>query len=216
MNPSLSHDGMVKNRQEYALRSPKKNNNDDDGYLKAGNSSVLDGPIEHAPWMNPGFGLHSVESEYVNNELQRVVVDHTKEGENGESGDSGDSGEDENQEDDETLWAKVPHEDEQLQQGSALWLEREKNMRRRDRKIQKRLLNLGSTEHQEKVNQVYEAKRRTQLMQDIELGKRIDELFQAKEDADVAERRKLKLDSDGGFAALMRGAKKKVSISKKN
>ena len=44
-----------------------------EGRLDAGNSSVLDVPIEHHPWMNPGFGLHSQEAEYVNNEMKRLA-----------------------------------------------------------------------------------------------------------------------------------------------
>ena len=44
-----------------------------EGRLDAGTSSVLDVPIEHHPWMNPGFGLHSQEAEYVNNEMKRLA-----------------------------------------------------------------------------------------------------------------------------------------------
>ena len=45
----------------------------EEGRLDAGTSSVLDVPIEHHPWMNPGFGLHSQEAEYVNNEMKRLA-----------------------------------------------------------------------------------------------------------------------------------------------
>ena len=105
------------------------------------------------------------------------------------------------------LFAKVPHENEELKEGTALWLQREESIKRRDRKIRKRLINISSTEHQTKVNQAYESKRRTQLMQDIELGTRIDELLQAREDSKVAEY--AKLVQERNLADLIRGATRK-------
>ena len=111
-------------------------------------------------------------------------------------------------EDDDTLFAKVPNENKKLKENSKLWIQREKDIARRQNRIKRRLINIASKEHQTKVNQVYEAKRRTQLMEDIQLGKRIDELLQAKEDSQVAERGSLTLESEMSLASLIRGSKK--------
>ena len=94
----------------------------------------------------------------------------------------------------------------ELKKGTKLWIQREKDMKRRDRKIQKRLINISQKEHQTKVNQAYESKRRTQLMEDIELGTRIDELLQAQKDSKVAENAKLMLEPN--LADLIRGVTK--------
>ena len=230
VNPSsTSHDTIQKKREKHqksrSMFDRHNSNNHttnttangkdgssykDEGRLEGGTSSVLDAPINHHPWMNPGFGLHSEEAEHVNNEMKRLEemtkrAQEEREKKKNEVSHGGSGSDDDDDGDDDTLFAKVLNEDRTLKEGTKLWIQREKDINRRERRIQKRLINIASKKHQTKVNQVYEAKRRTQLMEDIELGKRIDELFQAKEDAQVAERGRLTLESDMNLAALIRG-----------
>ena len=49
---------------------------------------------------------------------------------------------------------------ENLAEGSEAWLVRDKLIAKRDRRIQRRLINLGSKSIQDKINQVFEGKRR--------------------------------------------------------
>ena len=50
--------------------------------------------------------------------------------------------------------------DENLAEGSEAWLVRDKLIAKRDRRIQRRLINLGSKSIQDKIDQVFEGKRR--------------------------------------------------------
>ena len=49
---------------------------------------------------------------------------------------------------------------ENLAEGSEAWLVRDKLIAKRDRRIQRRLINLGSKSIQDKIDQVFEGKRR--------------------------------------------------------
>ena len=58
-------------------------------------------------------------------------------------------------------------------EGSEAWLVRDKLIAKRDRRIQRRLINLGSKSIQDKINQVFEEKRRKKKVRlmpdDVEL-----------------------------------------------
>ena len=56
--------------------------------------------------------------------------------------------------------AAVVVADENLAEGSEAWLVRDKLIAKRDRRIQRRLINLGSKSIQDKIDQVFEGKRR--------------------------------------------------------
>ena len=49
---------------------------------------------------------------------------------------------------------------ENLAEGSEAWVVRDKLIAKRDRRIQRRLINLGSKSIQDKIDQVFEGKRR--------------------------------------------------------
>jgi hypothetical protein len=202
VDPSVSKSS----RRSKKNRGSDNEDSDEDNFLNAGSSSVFDTPVSNLPWMNPGFALHSAEAEYVNNELKRLVVEEDDHIIVGDEEMSDEEEDDDDDDDDDKLLAKVPHENVELKKGTKLWIQREKDMKRRDRKIQKRLINISQKEHQTKVNQAYESKRRTQLMEDIELGTRIDELLQAQKDSKVAENAKLMLEPN--LADLIRGVTK--------
>ena len=51
-------------------------------------------------------------------------------------------------EDDDTLFAKVPNENKKLKENSKLWIQREKDIARRQNRIKRRLINIASKEHQ--------------------------------------------------------------------
>ena len=97
--------------------------------------------------------------------------------------------------------------DAEYEDGSEEWLARERARRRRAIRKKRRLLNITSTAHRERVDQAFEAKRRTQLLQDIELGRRIEELIQAKVDANETAKARLTSEAEMNLVALLKGVK---------
>lgn len=165
----------------------------------------------HAPWDLPAFRYDAPAAEYIASEAKRIAK-LGEELERSQISGSLDGNEDDTDFDsseDESGASEVEEidSDAEYEENSKEWLVREQARRRRAIRKKRRLLNITSKAHIEKVDHVFEAKRRTQLMQDIELGKRIEELIQAKVDANETAKARLTSETEMNLVSLLKGVK---------
>ncbi len=159
----------------------------------------------HHPWNMPAFRHDSPAVEYVEREAARMrkgggdADGMVGESDGADSDADFDSNEDSDTDDDEGVAEEPP-------QGTEDWKLWDKARRRKERRRKRRLLNITSSAHAARVDQAFEAKRRSQLMADIELGKRIDALLEAKQDALDTAKHRLTSGVELGLAALLKKA----------
>ena len=212
--PTISHEKLTNLKNSKVISKKGEANSSatlpSGSGIAAARAVIHNANPNHAPWNTPAFRYDAPASEYIANEAKRIAKLEAEL----EESTYIDSHEDEedlefNSSEDESGASDIEEidSDAEFEEGSKEWISREQARRRRSLRKKRRLLNITSNAHREKINQAFEAKRRTQLMQDIELGRRIQELLQAKEDAEETAKARLTSKAEMNLVALLKQRK---------